>query len=98
MKVNQWINQKFWKSINIDLTPSVEHASQMRVQHKRYLTAKCPQICVITLKLRYICIHYGIDIDIAIAYGGRIRHRTKTSLEASVADTEDICNSQLGKT
>ena len=80
MKVNEWINQKFWKSIIIRLTPSVEHAGRIRVQHKRCLTAKCPQICDKTLKQPDICIQY--DIDIAIAYGGRIRHRTKISLEA----------------
>ncbi|MEH2434962.1 MAG: hypothetical protein V7K25_12035 [Nostoc sp.] len=36
-------------------------------------------ICGRALSVPYICIYY--DIDIAIAYGGRIRHRTKTSLE-----------------
>ncbi|MCC5627741.1 hypothetical protein [Nostoc sphaeroides] len=89
MKVNEWINQKFWKSIFIRLTPSVEHAGRIRVQQL------CPQICDRGLNVPYICIHY--EIDIAIAYGGRIRHRTKTSLERLLADSEDMCNSQLGK-
>ncbi|MBW4453178.1 MAG: hypothetical protein KME55_11070 [Nostoc indistinguendum CM1-VF10] len=70
MKVNQWVNQKFWKSIIIRLTPSVKHTGLIRVQHKRCLRVNLP----------YVYIYY--DIDIAIAYGGRIRNRTKTSLEA----------------
>ncbi len=64
MKVNEWINQKFRKSI-IRLTQSIEHGRQN---------------CGKALHFSYVCIYY--DIDIAIAYGGRIRHRTKTSLEA----------------
>jgi hypothetical protein len=81
MKVNHWVNQKFWKSIIIRLTPSVEHTSLIRVQHKKCLRAKlCPQICGKPVNLPYVCIYY--DIDIAIAYGGRIRNHTKTSLEA----------------
>ncbi|MBC6433535.1 hypothetical protein FM036_23785 [Nostoc sp. HG1] len=71
MKVNEWINQKFWKSIFIRLTPSVEHSGRIRVQQKRCLTAKlCPQICGRILKLRDICIHYDIDIAIATGKGG----------------------------
>ena len=81
MKVNEWINQKFWESIFIPLTISVEDADRIQVKNKRWLTAKpYPQICGKALNLAYLCIHY--DIDIAIAYGGRIRHRTQTSLEA----------------
>ncbi|BBD65894.1 hypothetical protein NIES4072_04270 [Nostoc commune NIES-4072] len=96
MKVNEWINKKFQESIFIRLTPSVEHAGRIRVQHKRCLTAKlCPHNFGRVLNVLYICIHY--DINIAIAYGGRIRHRTQTSLETLLADTEDICNSQFGK-
>ena len=66
MKVNEWINQKFRKSI-IRLTPSVEHAGRIRVQRKRCLTAKlCPQICGRGINCPYICIHYHIDIAIAL--------------------------------
>ncbi|MDZ8223636.1 hypothetical protein [Nostoc sp. ChiVER01] len=50
----------------------------MRVQHKLCLSAKLCPLCG-TPNVFYICIHY--DIDIAIADSGRIRHRTKTSLE-----------------
>lgn len=66
MKVNEWINQKFRKSIIIHLTPSVEHAGRIRVKHKRCLTAKlCPQICGTGLNVPYICIHNDMDIAIA---------------------------------
>ncbi|MBG1263726.1 hypothetical protein [Nostoc commune] len=61
------INQKFWKSIFIRLTPSVEHRGRIRVQQKRCLTAKlCPQNCGRILKLGDICINYDIDIAIAL--------------------------------
>ncbi|WP_375513310.1 hypothetical protein [uncultured Nostoc sp.] len=60
MKVNKWINQKFWKSIFTRLTPSVEHAGRIRVQQL------CSQICERGLNVPYICIHYDIDIAIAL--------------------------------
>ncbi|MEH2302607.1 MAG: hypothetical protein V7K88_27410 [Nostoc sp.] len=34
MKVNEWINQKFWQSIFIPLASSSEHAGRIRIQHK----------------------------------------------------------------
>lgn len=47
--------------------PSVEHAGRIRVQHKRCLTAKlCPHICGRVLNVPYVCIHYDIDIAIAL--------------------------------
>ncbi|MEH1937308.1 MAG: hypothetical protein V7L14_27105 [Nostoc sp.] len=74
MKVNEWINLKFWQSIFIPLARCVEDAGRIRVQHKRCLRRATPthtaklcseQICGKALNLHYICILYNLDIAIA---------------------------------
>jgi len=75
MKVNEWINQKFWQSIFIRLAASVADVVRVQVQDKRCIlqaapkrTAKlCPEIiCGKAFNLYYICILYSLDIAIAL--------------------------------
>lgn len=75
MKVNKWINQKFWQSIFIRLAPFVAHVGRIQVKHKQCLrratpthTAKlCSEIIYgKAFNLHYICILYTLDIAIAL--------------------------------
>ncbi|MFS0518101.1 hypothetical protein ACEYW6_25760 [Nostoc sp. UIC 10607] len=81
MKVNEWINQKFWQSIIIRFAPSVEYVGGIRLQHKRCLRGATPthtakfspeKICGKGLNLAYVCIDY--DLDIAIALKVLLKH------------------------
>ncbi|MEH1822430.1 MAG: hypothetical protein V7L31_25720 [Nostoc sp.] len=75
MKVNEWINQKFWQSIFIRLAAPVADVVRVKVQDKRCLlqaTPKrpaklCPEMfCGKAFNLYYICIFYSLDIAIAL--------------------------------
>ena len=50
MKVNEWINQKFWQSIFIPLAASIEHAARIRIQHKLCLRRATTLVTLVALK------------------------------------------------
>ncbi|MGF1937708.1 MAG: hypothetical protein RM347_025515 [Nostoc sp. ChiQUE02] len=75
MKVNEWINHKFWQSIFIGLVPFVAHLDRIQVQYQRCLRQATPnhtaklnpkRICGKALNLHYISILYNLDIAIAL--------------------------------
>ncbi|MEH2280924.1 MAG: hypothetical protein V7K90_06210 [Nostoc sp.] len=43
MKVNKWINQKFWQSIFIRLGASIEYVGGIGVHHQRCLRRATPK-------------------------------------------------------
>ncbi|MEH1923834.1 hypothetical protein [Nostoc sp.] len=101
MKVNEWINQKFWQSIFIRLAASV--ADVVRVQATPQHTAKlCPEmICGKDFNLYYICILYSLDIAIALKVVlkgnwlilkiSAIHSWAKTKLIVPIAKQKKVC-------